>query len=551
MSVVVQSAVGARRADQDPRPTRARPRRWTPSPAALRTLGTWALVIALWELVARTLLAGRHLIGVPSGIVVKLVENAEVYGRGLGYTTVEALFGYVLGNAAAVALALLVVLLPGAERTVLRLALVVYCLPLVALGPLLRLVYGFGDGPQITLAALAVFYLTLVPLLVGLRAVPQSWLDLTASYGRGRWTTLVTVRARAALPYLMAGLQASVPAAFLGALVGEFTGAERGLGVLSILAMRSLDTDGLWALMLLSAVVSLLGYGIVSALARRLAPDAPTVLLTPPGYDSPRPAWHRWARGARDVALTGALVLGAWVALFEVLGLSSYFAKRPWDVWAWLVTSPAASAHRDEILAAAGQTAAVAIPGSVAGLAMGVLLATAFSLSTRVRRALTPVAVALRCVPIIAIAPLLVSALGRGPFGTAVVVAIMTFFPTLVSCLYGLGQLPGQVADVFATYATPSARVLLLGRLPAMAPAFFASARIAAPTALLAATVAEWLATGTGLGNLMAVDAATSRYTSLWSTVVVVTVIALVAYALVEQIERRVLAVLAPEQTRW
>ena len=75
--------------------------------------------------------------------------------------------------------------------------------------------------------------------------------------------------------------------------------------------------------------------------------------------------------------------------------------------------------------------------------------------------------------------------------------------------------------------------------------------RIAAPTALLGATVAEWLATGTGLGNLMAVDAATSRYTSLWSTVVVVTLMALTAYALVEVVERRVLAVAAPEQARW
>lgn len=529
----------------DPRPTPARPA------AAVRAILGWALVIGLWELVGRTVLAGRHLIGVPSGIVLKLVENAEVYGRGLGYTSREALLGYLLGNLAAAALALLVVLLPGLERMVLRLALVVYCLPLVALGPLLRLVYGFGDGPQITLAALAVYYLTLVPLLVGLRAVPRSWLDLTASYGRGRWTTLVVVRARAALPYLMAGLQASVPAAFLGALVGEFTGAERGIGVLSILALRSLDTDGLWALMLLSAAVSLLGYAMVSEVARRLTPEQPTVLLTPPGSDPRRPAWRRRVNGVAGVVLTAALVAGAWIGLFAALGLNPYFAKRPWDVWAWLVSSSAAAEHRAELLAAVGQTAAVAIPGYFAGLLMGVVLATMFSLSTRVRQALTPVAVTLRCVPIIAIAPLLVAALGRGPFGTAVVVALMTFFPTLVSCLYGLGQLPGQVADVFATYATPSSRVLLLGRLPAMAPAFFASARIAAPTALLAATVAEWLATGTGLGNMMAVDAATSRYTSLWSTVVVVTLIALVAYALVEYVEGRVLAVLAPEQRRW
>ena len=232
----------------------------------LRTVLGWGLAVAVWELAGRTGLAGRHLIGVPSGIVAKLVANAEVYGRALWFTASEAVPGYLLGNLAAVALALLVVLLPGLERMVLRVALVVYCLPLVALGPLLRLVYGFGDGPQVTLAAFAVFYLTLVPLLVGLRAMPRSWLDLTATYGRGRWTTLVTVRARAALPYLMAGLQASVPAAFLGALVGEFTGAERGVGVLSILALRSLDTDGLWALMLLSTVASLAGFAGVASL---------------------------------------------------------------------------------------------------------------------------------------------------------------------------------------------------------------------------------------------------------------------------------------------
>ena len=520
-------------------------------PAAARTLAGWALVIGAWELAGRTVLAGRHLVGVPSGVAVKLVDNAEVYFRGLWFTTREAFLGYLIGNLAAVALALLVVLLPGLERLVLRLALVVYCLPLVALGPLLRLVFGFGDGPQITLAALAVYYLSLVPLLVGLRAVPRSWLDLTACYGRGRWTTLVTIRARAALPYLMAGLQASVPAAFLGALVGEFTGAERGLGVLSILALRSLDTDGLWALMLLSTAVALIGYLAVSQLARRLTTEQPTVLLAPPGSDRRRSWWRRSLQAAGGVVVASVLVIGTWVGLFGLLGLDPYFAKRPAQVWEWLVTAPAAPEHRDDLLTAVGQTAAVAIPGYFAGLLAGVLLATAFSLSTRTRQALTPVAVALRCVPVIAIAPLLVAALGRGAFGTAVVVAIMTFFPTLVSCLYGLGQLPGQVAEVFATYATPPARVLILGRLPAMAPSFFASARIAAPTSLLAATVAEWLATGTGLGNMMAVDAATSRYTSLWSTVVVVTMIALVSYALVEQVERRVLAVVAPEQMRW
>lgn len=530
-------------------PGRSSTRRRTAT--VLRVAAGWLLVIGMWELIGRTILAGSYLIGVPSGIVTKLIENAGVYSRGLGYTTMEALAGYLLGNLAAVLLAVVVVLLPGLERFVLRIALVVYCLPLVALGPLLRLTYGPGDGPQITLAALAVFYLTLVPLLVGFRAMPRTWLELTATYGRGRWTTLVTVRARAALPYLMAGLQVSVPAAFLGALVGEFTGAERGLGVLSILAMRSLDTDGLWALMFLSTVVSLLGYGLISLLARRLTTEQPTVLLTPPASGTKMSARRRLLRSIGGSAATVAIVLALWVALFEAFRLNPFFAKRPWDVWEWLVSSPTAAEHRAVLLEALGQTVAVTVPGYFAGLLLGVLLAAAFTLSARVSFALTPVAVALRCVPIIGLAPLLVAALGRGAFGTAAVVAIMTFFPTLVSCLYGLRQLPGQVADVFHTYATPPTRVLLLGRLPAMAPAFFAAARIAAPTAVLAATVAEWLATGSGLGNMMAVDAATSQYTSLWATVVVVTLLSLLAYMIIEWIEARVLAVLAPEQTRW
>ena len=342
-----------------------------------------------------------------------------------------------------------------------------------------------------------------------------------------------------------------MPAAFLGALVGEFTGAERGLGVLAILAMRSLDTDGLWALMLLATLVSLAGYGVVSLIARKVAPDRPEVLLTPPPPAERRSALERWVRSIGGALLTGIAVLVLWVALFEVLGLNPFFAKRPWDVWAWLVTDSAAAEHRGEIWTALGQTAAAALPGYLAGLALGVGLAAVFTLSRGLRVALTPVAVALRCVPIIALAPLLVTALGRGPVGITVVVAIMTFFPTLVACLYGLQQLPGQVSDVFKTYAASPFTVLRLGRVPAMAPAFFAAARIAAPTAILGATVAEWLATGTGLGSLMADDATNSRYTSLWATVVVVTAVSLVAYMVVEWIERRALRVLAPEQARW
>lgn len=518
---------------------------------ALRTVLGWVAILALWEYVARGPLDQKHLIAAPTAMAVDIVEKADLYWRALMFTGSEALWGYLWGNLAAVLLAVIVAVVPMSERFVMRVALVVYCLPLVALGPLLRLVWGLGEGPQITLAAIAVFYMTLVPLLVGLRAVPTHWVDLVESYGRGRYAVLVTVRLRACVPYLAAGMQVAVPAAFLGALVGEFTGAEQGMGVLSILALRSLDTDGLWALSAINAAVSIIGYVFVGWLGRRLTVHQPTVLMSPPPAQSARRPWYlRVAATCVEGVLTVLAVVVGWVAFLRIFDLNPYFAKTPAQVWEYLAVSPTSAADRAEILDALWSTASVATPGYLAGLALGVGTAAAFQLMPAVRRTMTPIAVALRCVPIIAIAPLLVQALGRGGVGTTSVVALMTFFPTLVSSMYGLRQAPGQVTDFFEVFATPAWRTLLLARVPAMMPAFFSAARIAAPSAILAATVAEWLATGTGIGNLMSVTAATSKYDALWATVVVVTIAAFVAYWVIEVVERLVLARVAPEQ-RW
>ena len=252
-----------------------------------------------------------------------------------------------------------------------------------------------------------------------------------------------------------------------------------------------------------------------------------------------------------DIAITIGVLWALWVGLMALFDLDPYFAKRPADVWAYLVSGPQAAANRREIIDVLGQTAQIAVPGYALGLLLGAATAAIFELHNAVRRTITPFMIALRCVPIVAIAPLLVQAFGRGLAGTTTTVAIMTFFPTLVACSYGLRQTPGQVRDLYAVYDTGRVRTLWSGQVPAMAPAFFAAARIAVPATVLAATVAEWLATGTGIGNLMALAAVNSRYATLWACVLVVTTIAMVAYGVVVLIERAVLRRVAPEQLAW
>ena len=500
------------------------------------------LVLLMWELGARAL-SGAFVLAAPSEVDGYIAANLGLLSRNLSITHTNAAAGFAIGNVAAVVLAMLALLWPRSERVIASLALLVFCLPLVATGPILRVFFGPGSGPQIALAALAVYYTTLVPLLVGLRAAPASWFDLVRSYGRGEASALVHVRIMASIPYLFAGLQIAAPAAFLGAMVGEFTGAEAGMGVLTIRAMRDLDVGMTWAIATVATAVAIIAYAAIGWLARRVLVDEPPVILAAAG-----PA--RRARGDRtaQLAATIAVALAVWWAGLSLLDLSPFFAKRPDDVFRALVLAPDAAETRTRLFAALAETAALLLPGYFAGLAAGAGLAMLLTLLPAMGAVAMPLALALRSVPIVTTAPLVVLILGRGATGTIALVAIMVFFPTLVACLHGLRQAPGRILDVFDSYgAGPVARLLQV-RIPAMLPAFFASARMGVPASVLAVTVVEWLATGKGIGTLMAMSASLSDYDMLWSAVVIVSVLSALAYAAVGVVERRVLLVYAPEQ---
>ncbi|MEL7212305.1 MAG: ABC transporter permease subunit [Pseudomonadota bacterium] len=499
------------------------------------------LLLAGWELSGR-LLTDAFALAAPSDVLRYLAQEWRLMARALWVTLGNAAAGFAIGNLAALALAALALVWPRSERVIAGLALLVFCLPMVATGPILRVIFGPGAGPQIALAALAVYYTTLIPLLVGLRAAPDSWFDLVRSYGRGRFAALLHVRAMAALPYLFTGLQIAAPAAFLGAMVGEFTGAERGMGVLTVRAIRALDVEMAWALASVATLVAILAYLAIGVLARRvLLEDPPVILATPRSSAAQSAAW-------RDAGLVAVLALIAWPGVIWAFDLNPFFAKGPVDVFDAVFLADDADETLASLGTALGETAIFLLPGYFAGLAAGAGLAILLILVPALSGTAMALAIGLRSVPIVTTAPLIVLFLGRGAVGTIILVAVMVFFPTLVACLHGLRQTPGQVLDVFDSYAAGPVARLLHVRIPAMLPAFFAAARIAVPASVLAITVVEWLATGAGIGSLMALSASLSDYDMLWSSVVLVSVLSAVGYALVGLIERRVLAVYAPEQ---
>lgn len=242
---------------------------WLPGAA-----GTAALLVA-WEVLARIAFRDNRAVPPPTAILAQLGRDGwAFYWPNMLTTLREAGAGWLYGNTIAIALAVLFVQIPVAERALLKLALASYCLPVIAIGPILAVFYS-GDTPKVILAALSVIFTTLVSTLVGLRQVDRASLDLIRAYGGGRWAQLWKVRLRSSLPSMFAGLRIAAPAAMLGAIVGEYLGAESGLGVAMINSQQSLAVERTWGIALVATALSGLAYGLTAVVGRWLAPWAP------------------------------------------------------------------------------------------------------------------------------------------------------------------------------------------------------------------------------------------------------------------------------------
>jgi sulfonate transport system permease protein len=179
--------------------------------------------------------------------------------------------------------------------------------------------------------------------------------------------------------------------------------------------------------------------------------------------------------------------------------------------------------------------------GYVAGTVVAVLAAIAIISVRVVEQLVTPIAVVLRSVPIVAMTPLLALVFGRGLVGVTVIVSLVVFFPTLVNMIVGLRSAPAVATDVIRAAGGSTLQAIRVVRLPYALPALFASARIAVPAALGGATLAEWLATGDGLGSLLVVSYSNSQFSTLWSGSVVIVTVSVFLYTLVSGLEAPVL----------
>lgn len=242
------------------------------------------LVIALWWLAARTVFAGvgageRAAIPTPLQVVDQwAIDGWTFYQRNFGVTLAEAVEGFLWGNALALLLAAVVLVVPRTEGLVTQIATITYCIPIVAIGPLVLIIAGApasGDpsGTAVFLAALSCFFTTVVGALLGLKAADGAALDVVAVYGGNTFTQLRKVRLIAALPSILTALQIAVPAAFLGAILGEYFGkVDVGIGPAMTAAQQTLNAPRVWGIALASGAVAIVGFAFFGLLGRLVTP---------------------------------------------------------------------------------------------------------------------------------------------------------------------------------------------------------------------------------------------------------------------------------------
>ena len=234
------------------------------------------------------------------------------------------------------------------------------------------------------------------------------------------------------------------------------------------------------------------------------------------------------------------LVLAVWHAAVWVFEIPRYLLPGPSDVWS------AAVENRRELLAATWLTAQGALSGFGLSLVAGTLIACAFSQSPLVRRSFYPYAVFLQTVPIVAIAPLIITWFGYGFQSVVLVAFIISVFPIITNGTTGMTAIDPDLFDLFRLCNASRWQVLLKLRLPNSVPYLIAGARISSGVSVIGAIVGEYFAgygvDQFGLGYLILQTAPQMKTDELMAAVIASTLLGVAIFAAVSLLGATILA---------
>ncbi|MDF3811022.1 MULTISPECIES: ABC transporter permease [Rhodopseudomonas] len=237
----------------------------------LQVTGLAIVLLAIWEGVCRIFEVSPLVLPAPSGVVIRLYR---MFAEGaiwphLGVTLSEILIGFFVGIISGLVVGALVSLVPTVERLVYPYLVALQTVPKVAVAPLLVIWFGYGLTSKIVITALICFFPILVSVISGFHSTDRDQLDMMKAYGATPLQTLLRLRIPSALVLIFAGLEIASVLAVIGTIVGEFVGAQAGLGYLIMSYNFNLDMAGVFAILIILSAIGMTLHGITRFAGRR------------------------------------------------------------------------------------------------------------------------------------------------------------------------------------------------------------------------------------------------------------------------------------------
>src|SRR3954451_17469825 len=229
-----------------------------------------ALFCAVWEAACVLLKIPAYIVPAPHRVVEKIINSGPLlYSHSL-ISMAEILIGFVLASVCAVLCAIAMVHSRRVEAVLEPFLVVSQVIPKVALAPLFIIWFGHGILPKIIIAMMIAFFPILVNAVVGLRSIDAEILELMESIAANKRQTLWRVRLPNSLPYILPALKVAALLSIVGAMVGEFVGSDKGLGYLMVIGDVNLDTDLLFASLVVVTAFGMVIYGIIEVFERKI-----------------------------------------------------------------------------------------------------------------------------------------------------------------------------------------------------------------------------------------------------------------------------------------
>lgn len=252
------------------------------------------------------------------------------------------------------------------------------------------------------------------------------------------------------------------------------------------------------------------------------------------GVAAPTPTSGRRRRVLDTALALGllALLVVAWQLYVRVFDVAPYLLPPPTDVW------EAFTEIRGTLPGHIGATVTAAVLGLVVGAAVAVALAVVIATVPLVRRVVLPLLVVSQSIPMVVVAPLLIVWMGFGLAPKVVVVALIVFFPVVVSTVAGIDATDRDLVDLVRSMGAGRARLLRTVQVPAALPSFFAGLQVSAAYAMLGAVIAEWMGASEGLGIFLTRAQTSFRLDRVFVGIAAIAVVSVALFLVVRLIAR-------------